>query len=61
MRHFWPVFAHDPWFVLRHGAAMLRHVFRGSTLRSIIGLEDDREVFARYREIRRSEREYLAT
>jgi anaerobic magnesium-protoporphyrin IX monomethyl ester cyclase len=57
--HFWPTLRHSPWFVLRHGAAMLMHTFRGSTLRSLIGLESDRAVFARYREMRRVEREYL--
>mgnify|MGYP006174465173 CR=1 FL=1 len=60
VRHFWPVLAHDPLFTLRHGVAMLRHTFRGSTVRSWLGLEDDRTVFARYRERRQQEREYLA-
>jgi anaerobic magnesium-protoporphyrin IX monomethyl ester cyclase len=60
VRHFWPVLAHDPLFTLRHGFAMLRHTFRGSSVRSWIGLEDDRAVFARYREMRHREREYLA-
>jgi hypothetical protein len=59
VRHFWPVVAHDPLFCLRHGAAMLRHTFRGSTLRSAVGLEDERKVFARYRAIRSAERDYL--
>ena len=59
VRHFWPVVAHDPLFCLRQGAAMLRHTFRGSTLRSAVGLEDERQVFARYRAIRSGEREYL--
>ena len=60
LRHFWPVLAHDPLFVLRHGPAMLAHTFRGSTLRSALGLESERGVFERYRRIRRAEREYLA-
>jgi anaerobic magnesium-protoporphyrin IX monomethyl ester cyclase len=59
VRHFWPVVAHDPLFCLRFGAAMLRHTYRGSSLRSMLGLEDERTVFARYRAIRRAEREYL--
>jgi radical SAM superfamily enzyme YgiQ (UPF0313 family) len=59
LRHFWPVLAHSPGFVLRHGPAMLRHTFRGSTLRSLIGLEDESRAFARYRALRRREREYL--
>lgn len=59
LRHLWPVLTHSPRFVVRHGAAMLAHTFRGSSLKSLLGLENEREAFARYREIRRSEREYL--
>jgi radical SAM superfamily enzyme YgiQ (UPF0313 family) len=57
--HFWPTLRHQPWFVFRHGGAMMQHTFRGSSWRSMLGLESDEEVFARYREIRRAEREYL--
>jgi radical SAM superfamily enzyme YgiQ (UPF0313 family) len=57
--HFWPTLLHSPLFVLRHAPAMLAHTFRGSTLRSALGLEDDRQVFERYRRLRRQEREYL--
>jgi hypothetical protein len=57
--HFWPALRHDPRFVLRHGAAMLAHTFRGSSVRSLLGLESERTVFARYRRLRRAEREYL--
>ena len=59
LKHFWPVLTHRPGFVARHGLAMLRHTFRGSSLRSILGLETDRDVFQRYQAIRRQEREYL--
>ena len=38
---------------------MLAHTFRGSTWRSAIGLEDSRAVFARYKAIRRAERDAL--
>jgi hypothetical protein len=38
---------------------MLRHTFRGSTLRTWLGLEDEREAFRRYRALRRVEREYV--
>jgi anaerobic magnesium-protoporphyrin IX monomethyl ester cyclase len=61
LRHLWPVLAHSPRFVLRHGLEMLAHTFRGSTVRSLLGLESEREAFARYRELRRAEREYLPT
>ena len=59
LRHFWPTLLHSPGFVVRHGAAMVAHTFRGSSLKSLIGLEDERAVFDRYRAIRRAERDYL--
>jgi len=58
-RHILPVIQHDPWFVLRNGRKMMKHTYRGSTWRNMLGLEDDRQAFARYKEIRRQEREYL--
>ena len=59
VRHIPAVFRHDPWFVLRNGSRMLSHTFRGTTWRSMFGLEKDREVFSRYRAIRKRERQYL--
>jgi radical SAM superfamily enzyme YgiQ (UPF0313 family) len=59
LRHFRPVLAHSPGFVLRHGINMVAHTFRGSSWRSMLGLEDARTVFARYKAIRRAERDYL--
>jgi hypothetical protein len=59
VRHIPAVLRHYPGFVMRHGRRMLAHTFRGSTWRSAIGLEDSRAVFARYKAIRRAEREYL--
>ena len=59
--HFWPTLRHSPLFVLRHGASMVAHTFRGSSLRSMLGLESERDVFHRYRKIRRAERDYLPT
>jgi hypothetical protein len=38
---------------------MLRHTFRGSSLRYFLGLEDARGVFERYRAIRQTERQYV--
>src|ERR1700757_567324 len=57
--HIPAVIAKEPWFVLRHWPKMLAHTFRGSTLRSMLGLESDRKVFARYKAIRAAERAYL--
>jgi len=50
---------HDPGFVLFEGWKMLAHTFRGSSIRSALGLESERKVFERYQAIRRNEREYL--
>ena len=58
-RHLPAVFLHDLWFVIRHAPQMLAHTFRGCTLRSVLGLEDERKAFERYQAIRREEREYL--
>ena len=55
MKHMPAAFLHSPLFVLRHSLRMLSHTFAGSTLRSALGLEDERRVFARYRERRREE------
>jgi len=59
LRHFWPVATHSPMFVLRHAHRMLGHTFRGTSWRSLVGLESEREVFDRYKQIRAAEREYL--
>jgi radical SAM superfamily enzyme YgiQ (UPF0313 family) len=59
VRHLPAAFAHDPGFVARHGLHMLRHTFRGTRLRTWLGLETERAAFRRYKAIRRAEREYL--
>jgi anaerobic magnesium-protoporphyrin IX monomethyl ester cyclase len=59
LRHMPAAFRHDPWFILRHAPQMLAHTFRGSTLRSLLRLEDERKAFERYKAIRRRERDYV--
>lgn len=59
LRHIPAAFRHDPWFVVRRSVEMLAHTFRGCTLGSILGLEDSRKSFARYKDIRREERAYV--
>jgi anaerobic magnesium-protoporphyrin IX monomethyl ester cyclase len=59
VRHMPAVLRHYPGFVLRHAPRMLAHTFRGSTWRSVLGLESAHQVFRRYRTIRAREREYL--
>jgi hypothetical protein len=58
-RHLPATFWHDPWFVVRHAREMAAHTFRGSTLASLLGLEDNRKAFERYKAIRRQERAYV--
>ena len=60
VRHMPAAFAHSPWFVATHAWRMLRYTFRGTRLRTWLGLEDPRDAFRRYKAIRQAEREYLA-
>ncbi|MFI5179185.1 MAG: B12-binding domain-containing radical SAM protein [Vicinamibacterales bacterium] len=59
VRHMPSALAHDPGFVLTHGRRMLQHTFRGATMRTWLGLEDEREAFRRYKAIREREREFF--
>lgn len=59
LRHMPQAILHDPIFVLRTAHRMLAHTFRGSTWRSVLGLESQRRVFDRYRALRAREREYV--
>ncbi|HMH06813.1 MAG TPA: radical SAM protein [Terriglobales bacterium] len=59
VRHMPAALCHDPWFIMRKALQMLAYTFRGCTFRSVLGLEDDRKTFARYKEIRRQERNYV--
>ena len=58
-RHIPAVIAHEPLFVLRNWWKMLAHTFRGSSIKCLLGLESDRDVFERYRSLRSAERVYL--
>ena len=59
LHHIPAALRHDPGFVLFRGWKMLLHTFRGSSVRSALGLENEKKVFERYRAIRRAEREYV--
>jgi anaerobic magnesium-protoporphyrin IX monomethyl ester cyclase len=59
LRHLPSVFIHHPTFVLRHGAEMLAHTFHGTTLKTVLGLENEHKAFERYRAIRQAERVYI--
>jgi len=59
LRHFPVALRHDPIWVLKNSRRMLAHTFRGTTLRSALGLEDPRQVFNRYKSLRAKEREVI--
>ncbi len=59
LRHIPAALFHDPWFVVRNAPQMLTHTFRGCTLRSVLGLENERRAFERYKAIRHGEREMV--
>jgi radical SAM superfamily enzyme YgiQ (UPF0313 family) len=59
VRHMPTALKHDPWFVLRNAPRMFAHTFRGSTWRSLVGLERPRDAFRRFCQIRARERQYL--
>jgi radical SAM superfamily enzyme YgiQ (UPF0313 family) len=59
VRHFPIALWHDPLYVARHARVMFAHTFRGCTWRTMLGLEDERDAFRRYRALRKQEREFL--
>jgi anaerobic magnesium-protoporphyrin IX monomethyl ester cyclase len=59
LRHLPAVLFHSPWFTLCNAPKMLAHIFRGVTIKSLLGLEDENKVFERYRAIRKAERAYV--
>ncbi|BCS31626.1 hypothetical protein TBR22_A08280 [Luteitalea sp. TBR-22] len=59
VRHMPAVLRRRPGFVLRNAPRLLAHTFRGTTWRSLVGLESSRDTFRRYKAIRQREREYV--
>jgi radical SAM superfamily enzyme YgiQ (UPF0313 family) len=59
VRHLPSAMRLNPGFVLRNGLQMLRHTFRGSTLKTFLRLEDEFTAFQRYKTARAVERQYL--
>ena len=58
-RYLPPAFLRSPLFILRNLHRMFSHTYRGCTLKTFLGLEDEHEAFARYRTLRVTERAYL--
>jgi hypothetical protein len=50
---------HDPSIFNKMAPKMYDDTFRGSTLKTFLGLEDEREAFKRYRALRKIERAYI--
>ena len=59
LRHLSALVSHDPLFVLLNVWSILSFNFRGTSWRSLLGLEKERAAFERYRAIRQAERSYL--
>jgi anaerobic magnesium-protoporphyrin IX monomethyl ester cyclase len=59
VRHMPAALSHDPWWVITRAPRLLAHTFRGSSWRTWLGLEDERRAFARFKTVRREEREYV--
>jgi radical SAM superfamily enzyme YgiQ (UPF0313 family) len=59
VRHMPAAFRRNPLFVLKNAPKMFSHTFRGSGLKTFLGIEDERLAFERYREIRKAERNYV--
>lgn len=59
-KHLPAVLVRYPRFVAVNWPKMMRHTFRGASWKTWVGLESERDVFRRYKAIRRREREYFA-
>ncbi|PWT82767.1 MAG: hypothetical protein C5B57_08140 [Blastocatellia bacterium] len=59
LRHIPAAFRNNPLFVLRNSVEMMRETFTGTTIRSMLGLEDAHAPFERFRAQRRRRRENL--
>jgi anaerobic magnesium-protoporphyrin IX monomethyl ester cyclase len=58
-RHWWTLIKHDPLFMARNFLRIAGFNFRGSTLKTFLGLEPERRAFERYRKMRAAERDYV--
>jgi radical SAM superfamily enzyme YgiQ (UPF0313 family) len=59
LRHGWVTLGLDTRFTLKHGWQLLTHIFRGETLKSLLGIEGRHRAFQRYCMIRKAERRFL--
>ncbi len=57
-KHIFATAGHN-FYVFRNAFRLLAHSFRGSSLKSMLGLEAEQKVFERYRSLRSSERIYI--
>lgn len=59
LRHGWTTLGLDTGFTLKHGWQTFTHIFRGETIKSLLGIESRHRAFERYCMIRKAERRYL--
>jgi radical SAM superfamily enzyme YgiQ (UPF0313 family) len=59
VRHFPAALRHDPLYITLNSLKMMRHTFRGTSLKTWLGLESERTAFRRYKAIRQAEREFF--
>ena len=59
LRHMQSILFHEPLFLLRNAHRMFGHTYRGCTLKTLLGIEDEHRAFERFREIRNQERAYI--
>jgi radical SAM superfamily enzyme YgiQ (UPF0313 family) len=59
LRHMPVVMLRNPGYILRNAYKMFWHSFRGCTLKTFLGLEDEQSAFERYCALRAQERSYL--
>jgi hypothetical protein len=59
LRHVPVALRHNPSFILRNLSKIIGHTFRGSTIKTVLGLEDQHRAFERYRARRSEERQYI--
>jgi radical SAM superfamily enzyme YgiQ (UPF0313 family) len=59
VRHIPSAMRFYPGFIIRNARQMMAHTFRGTTWRTLAGLESSRDAFRRFKQIRARERAYL--
>jgi anaerobic magnesium-protoporphyrin IX monomethyl ester cyclase len=59
LRHVPVAVRHNPFFMMRNAFGILGHTFRGSSIKTLMGFEDEHRAFERYCALRIQERQYI--